>query len=148
MLPWTGVPPRAWTSALLLIAGVGGLALAVSLAFGNTGINIATLALLQVAAVLALTPFSGNSGIVFFGHSAFMGIGAYVFGVLAMPKAVQASALPNLPLWLQGHQLSLVTALLIVIAVGVVVGILSGIPLARLSTKPPTSSPLRFCLRL
>ena len=29
MLPWTGVPPRAWTSALLLIAGVGGLALAV-----------------------------------------------------------------------------------------------------------------------
>ena len=41
MLPWTGVPPRAWTSALLLIAGVGGLALVVSLAFGNTGVNIA-----------------------------------------------------------------------------------------------------------
>ena len=146
MLPWTGVPPRAWTSALLLIAGVGGLALAVSLAFGNTGINIATLALLQVAAVLALTTFSGNSGIVSFGHSAFMGIGAYVFGVLAMPKAVQASALPNLPLWLQGHQLSLVTALLIVIAVGVVVGILSGIPLARLSTGSAAIGTLAFLI--
>lgn len=146
MLPWTGVPPRAWTSALLLIAGVGGLALAVSLAFGNTGVNIATLALLQVAAVLALATFSGNSGIVSFGHSAFMGIGAYVFGVLAMPKAVQTSALPNLPLWLQGHQLTLVAALLVVIAVGVVVGILSGFPLARLSTGSAAIGTLAFLI--
>ena len=119
MLPLTGVPPRAWTSALLLIAVVGGLALAVSLAFGNTGVNIATLVLLQVAAVLALATFSGNSGIVSFGHAAFMGVGAYVFGVLAMPKAIQASALPNLPLWLQGHELSLAVALLAVAAAAV-----------------------------
>ncbi len=146
MLPWTGVPPRAWTSALLLIAGVGGLALAVSAMFGNTGINIATLALLQVAAVLALATFSGNSGIVSFGHSAFMGIGAYVFGVLAMPKAVQASALPNLPLWLQGHQLSLVAAMLVVIAVGIVVGILSGFPLAKLSTGSAAIGTLAFLI--
>ena len=146
MLPWTGVPPRAWTSALLLIAGVGGLALVVSLAFGNTGVNIATLALLQVAAVLALATFSGNSGIVSFGHSAFMGIGAYVFGVLAMPKAIQASALPHLPLWLQGHQLSLVAALLVVVAVGLVVGILSGFPLARLSTGSAAIGTLAFLI--
>ena len=146
MLPWTGVPPRAWTSALLLIAGVGGLALAVSLAFGNTGVNIATLALLQVAAVLALATFSGNSGIVSFGHSAFMGIGAYVFGVLAMPIAIQASALPNLPQWLQGHQLSLVAALLVVVAVGLVVGILSGFPLARLSTGSAAIGTLAFLI--
>ena len=146
MLPWTGVPPRAWTSALLLIAAVGGLALVVSAVFGNTGINIVTLALLQVAAVLALATFSGNSGIVSFGHSAFMGIGAYVFGVLAMPKAVQASALPNLPLWLQGHQLSLVAAMLIVIAVGVVVGILSGFPLAKLSTGSAAIGTLAFLI--
>ena len=146
MLPWTGVPPRAWTSALLLIAAVGGLALVVSLAFGNTGVNIATLALLQVAAVLALATFSGNSGIVSFGHSAFMGIGAYVFGVLAMPKGIQASALPNLPLWLQGHQLSLIAALLVVIAVGVAVGILSGFPLARLSTGSAAIGTLAFLI--
>ncbi|WP_290546604.1 branched-chain amino acid ABC transporter ATP-binding protein/permease [Aestuariivirga sp.] len=146
MLPWTGVPPRAWTSALLLIAGVGGLALAVSLAFGNTGVNIATLALLQVAAVLALAAFSGNSGIVSFGHSAFMGIGAYVFGVLAMPRDIQASALPNLPQWLQGHQLSLVAALLVVVAVGLVAGILSGFPLARLSTGSAAIGTLAFLI--
>ncbi|WP_421693736.1 ATP-binding cassette domain-containing protein [Aestuariivirga sp.] len=146
MLPWTGVPPRAWTSALLLIAAVGGLALAVSWAFGNTGLNIATLVLLQIAAVLALATFSGNSGIVSFGHSAFMGVGAYVFGVLTMPKAIQASALPNLPQWLQGHQLSLAAALLVVVAVGVVLGILSGFPLARLSTGSAAIGTLAFLI--
>jgi branched-chain amino acid transport system permease protein len=146
MLPWTGVPPRAWTSALLLIAGVGGLALVVSLAFGNTGVNIATLALMQVAAVLALATFSGNSGIVSFGHSAFMGIGAYVFGVLVMPKGIQASALPNLPMWLQGHELSIAAALLIVLVVGLVVGILSGFPLARLSTGSAAIGTLAFLI--
>ena len=146
MLSWTGVPPRAWTSALLLIAGVGVLALAVSIAFGSTGTNIATLALLQVAAVLALATFSGNSGIVSFGHSAFMGIGAYVFGVLAMPKAIQASALPHLPGWLQGHQLSLIAALLVVVAVGLAVGILSGFPLARLSTGSAAIGTLAFLI--
>ena len=146
MLPWTGVPPRAWTSALLLIAGVGGLALVVSLAFGNTGVNIATLALMQVAAVLALATFSGNSGIVSFGHSAFMGIGAYVFSVLVMPKGIQASALPNLPMWLQGHELSIAAALLIVLVVGLVVGILSGFPLARLSTGSAAIGTLAFLI--
>ena len=146
MLPWTGVPPRAWTSALLLIAAVGGLALVVSLAFGNTGINIATLVLLQVAAVLALATFSGNSGIVSFGHAAFMGVGAYVFGVLAMPKSIQASALPHLPMWLQGHELSLAAALVAVAAVGVVLGILSGFPLARLSTGSAAIGTLAFLI--
>ena len=146
MLPWTGVPPRAWTSALLLIAAVGGLTLAVSLLFGNTGINIATLALLQVAAVLALATFSGNSGIVSFGHSAFMGVGAYVFGVLTMPAAIQATALPNLPLWLQGHQLSLAAALIAVAAVGVLLGVLSGFPLARLSTGSAAIGTLAFLI--
>jgi branched-chain amino acid transport system permease protein len=118
----------------------------VSLAFGSTGTNIATLALLQVAAVLALATFSGNSGIVSFGHSAFMGIGAYVFGVLAMPKAIQASALPNLPQWLQGHQMTLIAALLVVVAVGLAVGILSGFPLARLSTGSAAIGTLAFLI--
>ncbi len=146
MLARTGVPASAWTSALLLIAVVGGLAAAVSLGFGNTGINIATLVLLQIAAVLALAVFSGNSGIVSFGHSAFMGIGAYVFGILTMPKGIQATALPNLPAWLQGHELSLAAALLVVVLAGIIVGVLSGYPLARLSTGSAAIGTLAFLI--
>ncbi len=143
---WVGVPARAWAGAAVLIACTGGLALAVSLAFGGTGINIATLALLQIAGVLALAVFSGNSGIVSFGHSAFMGIGAYVAGVLTMPKGVQASALPHLPQWLQGQELSLGTALIAVAAAGLVAGYLSGIPLSRLSAGSAAIGTLAFLI--
>jgi len=143
---WTGVPARAWTSAALLIAVAGILALAVSLGFGNAGVNVATLVLLQISAVLALAVFSGNSGIVSFGHSAFMGIGAYAAGILTMSKAVQSSALPQLPAWLQGYQLSLLSTLLIVALLGLVVGYLSGIPLARLSTGSAAIGTLAFLI--
>ena len=40
---WLGLPIRAWVSAALLIVGIGALTLLLALAFGNTGINIATL---------------------------------------------------------------------------------------------------------
>jgi branched-chain amino acid transport system permease protein len=146
MSPGIGVPGRAWTSAALLIAATGALALAVSLLFGNTGINIATLVLVQIAAVLALATFSGNSGIVSFGHSAFMGIGAYVSGVLTMAKGVQATALPQLPLWLQGHELSLPAVLAVTAIVGLAIGILTGFPLARLSTGSAAIGTLAFLI--
>lgn len=143
---WVGIPAKSWVSAALLVALTVALALAVSLAFGNTGNNIATLVLLQITAVLALAVFSGNSGIVSFGHSAFMGIGAYLAGVLTMPKGVQASALPHLPQWLQGHELALAAALLAVAAAGLAVGYLSGIPLSRLSAGSAAIGTLAFLI--
>lgn len=141
-----GVPGRAWTSAVLLIAATGGLTLVVSLLFGNTGINIATLVLLQISAVVALGVFSGNSGIVSFGHSAFMGIGAYVSGLLTMAKGVQSTALPQLPFWLQGHELSLPPVIVITALAGLAVGILTGFPLARLSTGSAAIGTLAFLI--
>ena len=146
MSPWAGVPARAWTSAAMLIAATGIIALAVSLGFGVTGVNIVTVALLQIAAVVALAIFSGNSGIISFGHAAFMGIGAYVSGVLTMAKGVQATALPQLPAWLQGHELSLPAALVAVALAGLLAGYLSGFPLARLSTGSAAIGTLAFLI--
>ncbi len=143
---WLGIPMRAWVSAALLIVAVGVLTLGVCLTLGVNGQNIATLVLLQIAGVLALAVFSGNSGIVSFGHSAFMGIGAYVSGVLTMSPAVQSAALPNLPAWLQGHELSLAPALLAVVLAGMVAGIVTGIPLSRLSTGSAAIGTLAFLI--
>ncbi|MBL9054016.1 MAG: hypothetical protein JNN02_09830, partial [Tabrizicola sp.] len=97
---WLNIPVTAWTGAALLSAGVAVLAITLKLALGLNGENLATLVLLQVSAVLALAIFSGNSGIISFGHSAFMGIGAYTAGLLTMAAAAQKSALPALPGWL------------------------------------------------
>lgn len=143
---WFGLPLRAWISAALLIGGLCVLTLVMALAFGNSGTNIATLVLLQVAAVVSLAVFSGNSGIVSFGHSAFMGIGAYVSGILTMNAAMQRTTLPALPQWLAGHELGLAGALVAVLLVGLVVGVISGLPLARLSTGSAAIGTLAFLI--
>jgi len=143
---WFGLPVRAWTSAALLIGGIGALTLVMVMAFGGSGINIATLVLLQLAAVLSLAVFSGNSGIVSFGHSAFMGIGAYVSGILTMNAAMQRSTLPALPGWLAGHEMGLAGALVAVMLVGIAMGVISGVPLARLSTGSAAIGTLAFLI--
>ncbi len=148
MTHYLAIPARAWTSAALLIGSVGGFCLLLALMFGNTGVNIAILVLLQMAAVVSLAVFSGNSGIVSFGHSAFMGIGAYVSGVLTMAASAQASALPNLPVWLSGHELGLGPSLIAVLCAGLLAGAISGLPLSRLSTGSMAIGTLAFLIIL
>ena len=140
------LPVRAWISAALLIAGLGGLVLLLVAAMGTGGANMATLVLLQVAAVVSLAVFSGNSGVVSFGHSAFMGIGAYVAGILTMSAAAQKSALPHLPVWLAGHEAGLAVSLTAALLVGIGAGVISGIPLARLSTGSMAIGTLAFLI--
>jgi branched-chain amino acid transport system permease protein len=143
---FVGLPHRVWISAALLIGVLAGLCAVMVGIFGNTGTNIATLVMLQMAAVVSLAVFSGNSGIVSFGHSAFMGIGAYVSGTLTMAAAAQKSALPNLPDWLAGHEVGLGLSLIAVLAVGLIAGVISGIPLSRLSTGSMAIGTLAFLI--
>jgi branched-chain amino acid transport system permease protein len=145
---WLGIERRAWFGAVMLIAVVGLLTLVVGLGFDATGANMATLVLLQMAAVLALSVFSGNSGIISFGHSAFMALGAYVSGILTMKAAAQGSALPDLPAWLAGWELGLPSALIIVTGTGLVAGLASGVPLSRLSTGSAAIGTLAFLIIL
>ncbi|MEZ5888020.1 MAG: branched-chain amino acid ABC transporter ATP-binding protein/permease [Paracoccaceae bacterium] len=142
------LPKTAWTSAALLSAALALAALLLRAAMGASGENIATLMLLQAAGVLALAVFSGNSGITSFGHSAFMGLGAYAAALLTMPGAVQKSALPNLPVWLQGHETGLIVALAVTAALGLLVGLASGAVVARLSTGSAAIGTLAFLIIL
>ena len=58
--------------------------------FGRTGERIAVQLCVNIAAVVALGVFCGNTGIVSFGHGSFMLIGAYLSGILTMPATVAA----------------------------------------------------------
>ncbi len=49
-----------------------------------------TLFLINLIAVLGFGVFIGNSGILSFGHVAFIGIGAYLSGILTLPLAEKA----------------------------------------------------------
>lgn len=102
--------------------------------FGGPAIQrVVAYAAIMLTAVVGLQIFSGNTGIVSFGHAGFMGIGAYLTGILTMPAAIQATTLRDLPSFLAGYQLPFVGALLAVVLVAVVVGLITGIPLLRLS---------------
>ena len=91
-----------------------------------------TLFLINLIAVIGLGIFSGNSGILSFGHVAFIGLGAYVSGILTLPLATKASALPHLPAMLAGIEWGLPAALLAtVICVGIF-GALIGAPIVRM----------------
>ena len=145
---WLSLPKSAWSGAVLLAALVAAAAIILRFAFGLNGENIAVLMLLQIAAVLALAIFSGNSGIVSFGHSAFMGLGAYTAAILTMPASVQKSALPALPGWMAGHELPLLAALGVAALVGLLAGFISGVPLSRLSTGSMAIGTLAFLVIL
>lgn len=132
MLGGLGVSRESLISGLMLAAIVAVGALVTGFAFGANGERIATLFLIYLCAVLSISVFTGGSGITSFGHAAFMGIGAYVSGILTMPKALQVSALPQLPSFLAGHETGIVVAVLAVAAAGLIAGLITGVPVARL----------------
>jgi branched-chain amino acid transport system permease protein len=131
----------------LFLAFLVALAVALaSLAFGLTGQRVAIQFCVNLCAVLAFQLFSGNSGIVSFGHTAFMGIGAYVSAWLTMPATLQRTVLPNLPAFLGGYELPLVAALILVGLVGVIIAAVSGLPIARLNGASASIATLGFLI--
>jgi branched-chain amino acid transport system permease protein len=82
--------------------------------------------------VLAIQSFSGNSGIVSFGHVGFMGVGAYVAAILTIPPAIKAGLMPSLPAFLQDNTVGFVPAVLISAAAGAIVASVIGLALTRM----------------
>ncbi len=128
--------PAAFRNASVdAVAMVGVLVLAaivVSLLGGAAVQRVVTHAAIMLTAVLGLQIFSGNTGIVSFGHSGFLGIAAYATGILTMPAALQRTALPGLPSFLAGYELPFLAALGVVLLLSIVVGLLTAAPLLRL----------------
>ena len=77
-LPISGnrLRPALWGSALVSLLLIGGMVLVQ--AFGSASSSRTYVVfLVNVMLVVSIQAFIGNSGIVSFGHVAFMGIGAY-----------------------------------------------------------------------
>jgi branched-chain amino acid transport system permease protein len=89
--------------------------------------------LVNVALVISLQVFIGNSGIVSFGHVAFMGIGAYTTALVTIPHVLRAAQLPELPSFLQTAELGLVPAIVVSALVAVVVAAVFGGAVIRMT---------------
>jgi branched-chain amino acid transport system permease protein len=82
--------------------------------------------------VLSIQSFSGNSGIVSFGHVAFMGVGAYTAALLTIPPAIKHFILPELPSVIAHAHVGFLQAVLISTVVGAFVAAVIGVPLTRM----------------
>ena len=90
-------------------------------------------ALVNVAIVVALYVFIGNSGVLSFGHISFVAVGAWAAGVLSMPVEEKPAIMPHLASLLRDHTVGNVSSLALAAAVGAAYALVVGLPLMRLS---------------
>lgn len=122
---WPVLVPLAIVAAVVLLAGFGDEALKTS----------ATYLLVYLIAVVGLYAFTGLSGVLSFGHAAFMGFGCYFTAIMTIPTEQKGVLLPDLPGLLGGH-MGTIPALLVAAGLAFVIGYVLAIPLMRLSGLP------------
>jgi branched-chain amino acid transport system permease protein len=82
--------------------------------------------------VVGFQVFVGNTGLVSFGHVAFMAIGAYAAGLVAIPVFDKELFLPDLPGFLASVELGVVPALLVGGGAAALLALVTGVALMRL----------------
>ena len=90
-------------------------------------------ALVAVSFVVALYVFVGNSGVLSFGQTSFVAVGAFAAGVMSAPVDSKAGQLPDLFPLLRDHAIGNVPSLVLATGIGGLYALLVGMPLMRLS---------------
>lgn len=85
-----------------------------------------------VALALSIQTFSGSTGIMSFGHVAFMGVGAYLATAFMVPPAILSSFAPGIPGFIANLELPLIAVMPIAFVGSALVAGLVGIVLARM----------------
>jgi len=123
------------------------LVLAVILVVITAGIDLYDNVLLEriliglfvsVVLVVGLQTFTGNSGLVSFGHVSFMAIGAYAAVLVIMPPEQKAYTLPRLTGFLTEIGLPFIPGMLLAALATAILAAVIGFPLMRLSGSAAT----------
>ncbi|MCA0851322.1 branched-chain amino acid ABC transporter permease [Salipiger thiooxidans] len=118
----------------LVVWGVVIVALSLALASISPAMaRIVTDTLIKLIIVTGLYIFVGNSGILSFGHGAFLIVSAYASAWLTIPKLMKGVILPGLPETLRMIELNPIAGLFAGVLLGALLALLVGIPLMRLS---------------
>lgn len=117
----------------LLLLPLAAVVLIADLALGKAVQGTVTLMLINLIAVLGFGVYSGNTGIMSFGHVAFMNIGAHFSALLTLPPAQKAMQLPDLPALFANAQMGLMPAMILTLLACLPFAVLVGWPIARLS---------------
>jgi branched-chain amino acid transport system permease protein len=90
-------------------------------------------AIVSVAIVVAIYAFIGNSGVLSFGQTSFVAVGAFAAGVMTVPLESKKGVLTELFPLLRDHTIGNIWSLLLAAALGGFFALLVGLPLMRLS---------------
>ena len=132
MIPGTRLRPALWGWALISALLAGGMLLVQ--AFGSTSSSRTyVMFLVNVMLVVSLQTFIGNSGIVSFGHVAFMGIGAYTTALVTILSSVKVAQLPELPSFLANANFGLPAAVVVSALAAFVVAAIFGGAIIRMT---------------
>lgn len=129
-LPW-------FVRALLGTALLGGLLLVAVAWFEYAGSSaeqrIVLTFLISLVIAVGIQVFMGNSGVVSFGHVAFVGIAAYAGALLTTPIATKRQAIPDAPRFILETELGFLPATLLAVAVVALVALVIGFVFVRLN---------------
>ncbi len=131
-----------------MFASFGAIVLAAVIAAGAATLTgpaserVLTVFFVSLTAVVGIGVYSGNSGILSFGHLAFMGIGAYASSLLSLPVRLKSATLPGLPDWLAATETGLLPAVVVAVLFTSVIGLFIGLALGRLEGSAATISTL------
>ena len=132
MIPRNRLRPALFGCALISLLLFAGMLLVRT--YGSTSSSRTYVVfLVNVMLVVSLQTFIGNSGIVSFGHVAFMGIGAYMTALVTILSTVKAAQLPDLPSVLGNANLGLVPAIVVSALAALIVAAVFGGAIIRMT---------------
>ncbi|MGI8711679.1 MAG: branched-chain amino acid ABC transporter permease [Solirubrobacteraceae bacterium] len=117
---------------------IASIALLLIVALVGTGASISTqqdfiTTLVSATIVYGLYIFVGTSGVISFGHISFAAIGAFSAGVMTIPTQEKGFVLHGLWSFIAQHSISNNVSLLLAAGLGMIIALIVGFPLMRLS---------------
>ena len=97
---------------------------------------------ISLTVVAGIGVYSGNSGILSFGHLSFMALGAYASAILTLPVQMKKLMLPNLPDFLGSTQLDFFPAMIVSTFFVMLVAVFIGLLISRLDGSAATIATL------
>ncbi|WP_282609276.1 branched-chain amino acid ABC transporter ATP-binding protein/permease [Pelagibius sp. Alg239-R121] len=101
---------------------------------------------ISLTAVAGMGLYSGNSGILSFGHLSFMGLAAYASAVLTLPLQMKKLTLPNLPAFLADAHFDFLPAMILAVLFAMAVALLTGLIISRLEGSAATIATLALLI--
>ncbi len=108
------------------------IALVVGLTQGGSTGRLVTVAMINLVIVLGIQVFTGNTGIVTFGHIGFVALGAYITAIFTAKPEAKAFRIPDAPFGLADVHFDPITGMILAVLVVVLIAAVMGLAISRM----------------